>query len=223
MVKTVAIRTSSPCFQLWLQILKLFISGTLFLPSKRYIYCGAAAKVMWTSNIRSINSAQLEVITSYKEGMDEAQGLSISLMYRQPHMRLGHGILCLNEISVSSQALNLRKDGMGIKDLNRGEGHYLWQAEWFKAKLTLEIWGNCLNLLFMKVWGYAFIASLPHHLLASKVTVQKSEVSLWVSGPHSMQSEVLKVVLKWFNCLPILLPLSHSVTSLVYLSQPSSS
>lgn len=49
----------------------------------------------------------------------------------RPHMRLDHGIFQLK-----MQALNLRKDGVGIKDIKRRRGKLFVTARVMKAKLT---------------------------------------------------------------------------------------
>lgn len=204
MVKQLSWEQSSPCFHSApapIPRTVYFMDLILLIKEVHSLWC--CSKVMWKLSICSINLAQLEVISPYKGGMDRTQDTSISLTYRGPCMRLAPGIFCW-KWNLGFFASPPCEEGRAERE---DEGCAICSSRSnLKQYWRREFGGNCLNFLFVKVWGCVFITSL---LSASKRNMQKMEVSFWASGPLSMHSESHKVVLKWFNRLPLLLFLSH--------------
>lgn len=159
-------------------------------------------EITWTLNICLIHLVQLEVIASYKGGMDKLQDTSISLMSIRPHMRLDHGIFQLK-----MQALPKSEEGWrGDKGHKEKTRETICDSQSNESKANIGNLEKLLKFALNEGMGLCCHSQSSHQFLASKMNVRKSEVSLWVSGPHSTQHEILKVGLKWFNCLPLLLP-----------------
>lgn len=178
------------------------------------------SKVMWKLSICSINLAQLEVISSYKGGMDRTQDTSISLMYRGTCMRLAHGIFCW-KWNLSFFASPPCEEGRTERE-DEGRSIYSRRGN-LKQYWRREFGGNCLNFLFVKVWGCVFISSLPTSFRLQRGICKRWRFRSELQDHFPCSLRVTKLFWSGLTASPYFSFCLTSLTSVRHLSQPPDS